>query len=270
MHDTYEFGDAEVGDYGYICEAFRASQRPNAPEHIRVSQANGADELELTEPAKASELSEPLSVLRSLRNLMPRRRLSFREALERAELQATCLLEMTGVTTLRVPNEVITDLPKVRVEMASNIPLSGSAHWEDMGWIIYLDESDHPNRQRFSLMHEYKHIIDHDFGSYIAPPFEKYACFRSEAARQTADFNRYERVADHFAACLLMPRPKIKSVFYSGEQDIEKLAVLFGVSELAMSYRLQELGLISRKPGLTESFQSFTGGATAAFSGGIS
>jgi hypothetical protein len=26
MNDTYEFVDAEVGDYGYTCEAFQASQ----------------------------------------------------------------------------------------------------------------------------------------------------------------------------------------------------------------------------------------------------
>lgn len=62
-----------------------------------------------------------------------------------------------------------------------------------------------------------------------------------EASRE-----RGERVADYFAACLLMPKRIIKRRFGEGLQAPEELAAEFGVSPMAMRYRLQQLGLVER------------------------
>lgn len=35
------------------------------------------------------------------------------------------------------------------------------SHWNGYEWIISIAEGDSPARQRFTLLHEFKHIIDH-------------------------------------------------------------------------------------------------------------
>ncbi len=54
------------------------------------------------------------NVLTSLRDLVPIRPLTIVEALRIAELQATKLLELQGVTEPPVPEEIITELPRVQ------------------------------------------------------------------------------------------------------------------------------------------------------------
>jgi Zn-dependent peptidase ImmA (M78 family) len=88
-------------------------------------------------------------------------------------------------------------------------------------------------RQRFSLAHELKHVIDHPF---IARAYPDLGLRRGSA--------RAEQVCDYFAACLLMPRPWVKDAWASGIQQIESLAELFGVSTQAMTHRLTDLGLL--------------------------
>lgn len=56
------------------------------------------------------------SYLQTLRALMPARALSFREALQRAELQAARLLELSAVADGPVPESVITSQPRITVE----------------------------------------------------------------------------------------------------------------------------------------------------------
>ncbi len=184
----------------------------------------------------ASQRTAVPSVLCTLRELVPTRSLSFEEALQRAEIQASRLLRMQGITFPAVPNEVITSLPKIEVQLTS-MPVSGSAHWEDARWLIQLNELDHPTRQRFSLLHEYKHILDHPFGDYIEPKSIKGSM---ETHGQLA-----ERVADHFAACVLMPKAWVKTAFCSRTQNIAELADLFEVSPRAMNFRLSQLGLLT-------------------------
>ncbi len=66
--------------------------------------------------------------LAQLRELTPYRALSPDEAQRIAELQATRLLLISGVTEPAIPETVITRLPRVQVERLS-LPVSGSSHW---------------------------------------------------------------------------------------------------------------------------------------------
>lgn len=100
------------------------------------------------------------SVLASLRALVPQRQLSPREALNVAELQANHLLRRFGIETHAVPEEIISELPRIRVIREEGMPVSGAAHWNGRYWIITVNADEPIVRQRFSLMHEFKHVLD--------------------------------------------------------------------------------------------------------------
>ncbi len=105
------------------------------------------------------------------------------------------------------------------------MPASGSAIWDGTNWVITLNAAEHSLRQRFSLFHEFKHIIDHPTRHFIE------------------DDEMAERVADYFAACVLVPKAWVKAAFCNETQKIEALAEKFAVSPRAMSVRLAQLGL---------------------------
>jgi Zn-dependent peptidase ImmA (M78 family) len=172
------------------------------------------------------------SVLASLRALVPKRPLTPSEALRIAELQANHLLRYLAIETPTVPEEIISELPRIRVVREDGLPVSGAAHWNGRHWIIAVSADEPAVRQRFSLMHEFKHVLDHTTKQFIYHdrPFQT-------AAEQA------ERVADYFAACLLMPKKVVKSLWYSGHQDVTALAAKLQVSVPALRYRLDYLGL---------------------------
>lgn len=185
----------------------------------------------MTQPMNITEGS----ILKSLRALMPLRQLSLAEARQIAERQANRLLALHGIPGPAVPAEIITELPRVRVERAYDIPVSGSALWDGNYWVMTLNASESELRQRFSLMHEFKHILDHPF---------RHLMQRSAPAPEKS----LEYIADYFAACVLMPKRWVKTAFFSETQSTEALADKFQVSRQAMSYRLHELGLVEPAP----------------------
>lgn len=173
------------------------------------------------------------SVLRSMRALVPRRRLTHGESLRIAELQANRLLELFQIPGPRVPNELITELPRIEVHYEADLPVSGSAHWEGARWIITLNGSESYARRRFSLMHEFKHVLDHTTKQYLY----------GDVTNDPDAASRSERVADHFAACLLMPKRWMKSQWFASGQKLVPLSLQVGVSTRALSIRLWYLGL---------------------------
>jgi Zn-dependent peptidase ImmA (M78 family) len=114
--------------------------------------------------------------------------------------------------------------------------VSGGAHWDGRFWVITLDADEHSLRQRFSLMHEFKHVLDHTTKHFL------YHDRSLHAANERA-----ERVADYFAACLLMPKRIVKSLWFQGPQSTEHLVERLQVSPAAVRYRLDQLGLTERR-----------------------
>jgi Zn-dependent peptidase ImmA (M78 family) len=172
------------------------------------------------------------SVLALLRGLVPERRLTFNEARLIAELQANRLLEHYSIVTTAVPDEIITQLPRIKIERELGFPVSGSAHWNGRYWVITLSADEHRCRQRFSLMHEFKHVLDHTTKDFL------YCDRPTISAHEHA-----ERAADYFAACLLMPKRVVKRLWFEGPQSIERMAEKLRVSPAAIRYRLDQLGL---------------------------
>jgi Zn-dependent peptidase ImmA (M78 family) len=178
-----------------------------------------------------------ISVLASLRALLPERRVLFVEALQLAEVQAVRLLQLRQITEFPVPIEVVTELPRISVHYDPDLPrhaASGSSAWDhrSRSWIISINPDEPETRQRFTILHEYKHIIDHGHAGL--------------GGRLPATIYRLtplEYLAEYFAGCVLMPKAWIKAAFCSGLQHPAELAEHFHVSERAMEVRLSQLGL---------------------------
>jgi hypothetical protein len=177
----------------------------------------------------AGERPEDSSVLATLRQLVPHRHLNIEEAKRIAEWQAHRLRLLFEIDGPVFPHEIIADLPRIQVEFDSDLPVSGSAHWNGNCWVIVLNALEGPARQRFSLAHEFKHVLDHNVKNFLYHDDGKQA----------------EQVADYFAGCLLMPKQHVKRLYYQGIQRPSELSEQFKVSPRAMQFRLQQLGIVS-------------------------
>lgn len=183
------------------------------------------------------ELS-PVTVVSSLRSLMPDRALDYITARTVAEAQANRLLEGLRMDSPPFDTALIEDLPRLDVRVLPSLPGSGMSHWNRGLWRIHLNGSEPLVRRRFTLAHEFKHVLDAPFEEVI------YRHLRSGTGRDPA----VEAICDHFAACLLMPKKLVKRAFFAGTQDPAALAWHFDVSAQAMSYRLHQLGLTDPTP----------------------
>lgn len=179
----------------------------------------------------------PQSIIRQLRSLMPTRPLEEHEARGVAERQAMKLLELLSQHEPSVNVGLIAELPRVEVKVQPNLHvggISGFSQWSRGRWLVVVNRDDSPTRRRFTLSHEFKHVLDHPFVSVIY----------SELGENDADRDRRtEQICDYFAGCLLMPRNWIKRAWANGVQDQAALAAMFDVSEMAMAVRLRQIGL---------------------------
>jgi transcriptional regulator with XRE-family HTH domain len=144
------------------------------------------------------------------------------------------LLEKAGIFAPPVPVLGLARLCGVLV-VEHDFPdaLSGILLEVDGGAIVGINENHHERRQRFSLAHELgHHLLGHagrfhiDLSDTDPPGFD----YRSE------------RAANEFAADLLMPR-RLVTAWAERDPSTDGLARAFNVSEIAMGYRLVNLGL---------------------------
>ena len=102
--------------------------------------------------------------------------------------------------------------------------------------LIMLNQSDPPNRKRFTCAHE--------IGHYRRRSSEEreYTTVDLRSKLSTAGTDPEEIYANEFAACLLMPAEEVKGMDKAGLDDFD-MAIRFGVSRDAMHYRLKNLDL---------------------------
>ncbi|MDO8213481.1 ImmA/IrrE family metallo-endopeptidase [Conexibacter sp. CPCC 206217] len=191
-----------------------------------------------------SRLDAPLAlvpdsdVIAELRALLPDRPITWAEAHSVAERQAARLLKLLHVGEPAVPQFVISSLPGIVVDRRRDWPTSGMSVRAASHWRIVLKSNESRQRQRFSLAHEFTHVLDD-------PAIERLHANVAPARRH----DRAERICNYFAACLLMPRAWVKHDWGTGIQSTRALAWRYYVSEQAMTTRLSELGLSgSRTP----------------------
>ena len=173
------------------------------------------------------------SALGELRSLCPRHALAPYEVRGVAERQAQRLIRRWGLSEPPVPDEAITEFPYVRVRFVRARTFAATARWKSGRWTILVNRNATAGRQRFSLAHEFKHVLDHHVADRV---------YRARPGRSA--HHQAKRAADSFAAALLMPRVWVKRAFYDeGIRDESVLAQRFGVSVAAMRVRADELGL---------------------------
>ncbi|HTZ85562.1 MAG TPA: ImmA/IrrE family metallo-endopeptidase [Solirubrobacteraceae bacterium] len=188
--------------------------------------------------ATLTKTDSAAGLLARLRGLVPRRGLSPAEARQVAERQAAILLAAAGVNAPAVPDSVVSDQPFVTITRRPGFPTSGMATQTDSGWVIVLRAEEAKVRQRFSMIHEFKHVLDDPFIEWLYP-----------TKNGLGPEDRAERICDYFAACVLMPKMWVKRDWAGdGIQDIARLARRYRVSQVAMAVRLSELRLLPPTP----------------------
>lgn len=179
----------------------------------------------------AAALSEKhQSVLFELRALAPPRRMSHLESLRLAETQAARLRSILGVMNDWFPTDAIAGLPRVTVQHVADLPASGASFWGQGSWHIHVHASEPERHQRFTVLHELKHIIDHPMQRNVYDE------------RAFVVYGEREIIADYFAACLLIPEDRLRAA-HATTRDHDELAARFGVTTRRILHRLSEIGL---------------------------
>ena len=119
--------------------------------------------------------------------------------------------------------------------------ISGALSRDGDGPVIGFNARHSRNRQRFTIAHECGHLVLHD-----APYFLDRVFHRDRVSVEATDV--FEIEANKFAAALLMPKAWLLEDMADMPQplrseDIEKLALRYEVSQQAMSYRLENIGV---------------------------
>ncbi|MGV3727759.1 ImmA/IrrE family metallo-endopeptidase [Hydrogenophaga sp.] len=130
----------------------------------------------------------------------------------------------------------------VQVFGVPNLDVSGMIELNNGKPLITFNSSDAPVRQRFTIAHEIGHYALGHLGAGTTK-------FRDPASHFSSSTHKVEeREANRFAANLLMPAGALMfAIERHGMNSIDNLAELFGVSQVAMQYRLENLGLIDAR-----------------------
>jgi hypothetical protein len=182
------------------------------------------------------------SQLRELRAAMPRRPLRLDEGLRIAERQAGLLRWQLGrAGAAALPTDAVVGLSFLTVTTRRGIGKSGAATKTARGWVIVLNADEPLVRQRFSLCHELKHVLDDPFSER-----RENGLYPGSGGVSSDDLA--ERVCDHFAGVLLMPKILVRRDWANRMQDPAQLARRYNVSRAAMEVRLRQLGLTEVAP----------------------
>jgi len=144
------------------------------------------------------------------------------------------LLEQADIDGLPIPiQQLARDCGALVVELPMSDGLSGLVFEYEDGAVIAVN-ADHPaNRRRFSIAHE--------LGHYLLDHHDRFHIDVDDSDVPGYDW-QVERMANEFAAEILMPRNQVIPEF-AANPDTHTLAARFKVSEMAMGYRLVNLGL---------------------------
>lgn len=154
------------------------------------------------------------------------------------------------------PEQVVKYYQKIGLPMDSSIPIKTiietneelELSFKDLGindayikriadnrFEIAVNSKHHPNRQRFSMAHEYAHYLLHRGKIDSMPEGE-------QIMHRNGDKNSIEYQANTFAAELLMPEVLVRRAFRLSHGNLTKMALELGVSKESLRYRLSDLG----------------------------
>jgi Zn-dependent peptidase ImmA (M78 family) len=171
------------------------------------------------------------------------------------EKKVSELLDRHGITSAPIPVERIAQAEGIPiVEMHFKSEVSGALIRSNGVSGIAVNAAQHQNRKRFTIAHELAHFLFEHKGLDEDHIDWKFTVIRRDGkSSEASDVQEIE--ANSFAASLLMPVQFLRAdlndqVGFSGEAElddsqIKSLARKYRVSEMALRYRLANLGLIS-------------------------
>jgi Zn-dependent peptidase ImmA (M78 family) len=164
----------------------------------------------------------------------------------KAVAEARKLLKEHG-TTLPIDVEAVVKRQRIDVRpQPMEESVSGMLVIKDGRATIGVNQSHHPNRQRFTLAHELGHYLLHGKRTRVFVDSST-MFFRDGLAAEGTD--KVEIEANAFAAELLMPESVLRDIARHQPVDafddraIQSLAAKFGVSVRALTIRLTKLGM---------------------------
>jgi Zn-dependent peptidase ImmA (M78 family)/DNA-binding XRE family transcriptional regulator len=123
------------------------------------------------------------------------------------------------------------------VEWKFDESLSGLVMDTTAGAVIGVNKAHTVTRRRFTVGHELGHVLLRHLDTFHVD------LGNSPEDGDPPNYNwRHERAANEFSASLLMPQNMVSDAFKK-RLSVRALARLFNVSELAMGFRLESLGL---------------------------
>ncbi|BCB84116.1 ImmA/IrrE family metallo-endopeptidase [Phytohabitans suffuscus] len=183
--------------------------------------------------------TEMQALVRELRAIAPKRPLTYGESLQVGRIQAARLR--------RWANAVEPDINLIWLVKQRLIPVNFVASHklgEESGLTtdqvsgrleMFVNEGEPPVRQRFSLLHEWKHALDFDDAPILHAKLG-----RGNAKVQAGQI---EAICNDFAAHVLMPTALVKREWFTW-QELSVVANIFNVSVEAIATRLEKLGIL--------------------------
>lgn len=163
---------------------------------------------------------------------------------EQIEAKARQVLEEHGLYAIPADPVTLANKLGIKVQNAvfSDPNLSGMVARREGISSILVNANDHPVRKRFTIAHELGHRLLHleqdgEFIDYV----DEFRETEPAMGEWTPERQR-EYEANVFAAALLMDAGLVRKA-WEEHRSLPNLARLFNVSEIAMSYRLQSLGV---------------------------
>lgn len=141
---------------------------------------------------------------------------------------ASLILKRLEIQTLPIPVEGILTQLGVTVVRVPSASWSGAVVSSSSDATVYVNASEAPVRQRFTLAHELGHLMLHPLGTEYRDHE-----FSGGGPRETQ--------ANQFAAALLMPMWLVEQARRARGTNGAVLCKLFDVSERAMTIRLEQL-----------------------------
>ncbi|MCX4920091.1 ImmA/IrrE family metallo-endopeptidase [Streptomyces sp. NBC_00687] len=166
----------------------------------------------------------------------------------RADAQARALLAEFGIEEAPIDPAQLAEklgVPVVPQDMPDDV--SGMLLRREDGQVIGVNQKHSENRRRFTVAHELGHLRLHR-GRPLILDTDTRVNFRDTVSSMATD--REEMEANRFAAALLAPEPMVRRAareadFRTAQQLVHLMAERFKMSDMAMNYRLINLGVIS-------------------------
>jgi len=170
------------------------------------------------------------------------------------EEKVTDLLAKHAITAAPIPVDVIAQQEGVRIVLSAfSGDVSGALLRSGGVSGIAVNASQSPTRRRFTIAHELAHFLLDHRPDEDHLDWEFSVLRRDDKSAEGTDFREIE--ANAFAANLLMPKDFLKKdlsrylnrngVVELSDSERSLLARKYKVSEIAMQYRLVNLGFVS-------------------------